>query len=122
MLIRERERRDPVLKFKHNVRNLIGGSFKRIGFVKSMSTEKLLGCTLQNFQLYISSKFKEGMTLENHGKWHLDHIIPLAIAKTEEEVIKLCHYTNFQPLWAKENREKSGKWSLRLESNQHSWD
>ena len=49
------------------------------------------------------------MTLENHGEWHLDHIIPLAIAKTEEEIIKLNHYTNFQPLWAIDNLKKGAK-------------
>jgi hypothetical protein len=50
------------------------------------------------------------MTFDNHGVngWHIDHIIPLS-AKTEEEIIKLCHYTNLQPLWAEENRAKSNK-------------
>jgi hypothetical protein len=49
------------------------------------------------------------MTLENHGEWHLDHIIPLASATTEEEIIKLNHYTNFQPLWAEENLSKGDR-------------
>lgn len=49
------------------------------------------------------------MTLENHGEWHFDHIIPLASAKTEEELIKLNHYTNFQPLWAEDNLKKGFK-------------
>lgn len=50
------------------------------------------------------------MCLENHGKWHLDHIIPLASANTEEDIIKLNHYTNFQPLWAKDNLSKGCKY------------
>jgi hypothetical protein len=49
------------------------------------------------------------MSLDNHGKWHLDHIIPLATATTEEDVIRLNHYTNFQPLWADDNLKKSNK-------------
>ena len=43
------------------------------------------------------------MTCDNHGEWHIDHILPLASAKDDEEVFKLCHYTNLQPLWAEDN-------------------
>ena len=49
------------------------------------------------------------MNWDNRGEWHYDHIIPISNAKTEEEVNKLNHYTNFQPLWAKDNRFKSSK-------------
>lgn len=50
------------------------------------------------------------MTLDNYGEWHLDHIKPISLAQTEQEVIKLCHYSNFQPLWAKENMSKGNKY------------
>jgi hypothetical protein len=49
------------------------------------------------------------MSWENYGKWHVDHVIPLASAKTPEDLIKLCHYTNLQPLWAIENILKRDK-------------
>jgi hypothetical protein len=49
------------------------------------------------------------MTWENQGQWHLDHIYPISLAKNEQEVIKLNHYTNFQPLWAKDNLTKHNK-------------
>ena len=49
------------------------------------------------------------MSWENQGKWHIDHITPLSSAKTEEEVYRLCHYTNLQPLWAEDNLKKGSK-------------
>jgi hypothetical protein len=49
------------------------------------------------------------MTWDNYGEWHLDHIKPISLGKTEEEVIQLYHYTNFQPLWAKDNVVKYNK-------------
>ena len=61
------------------------------------------------FRNYIQKQFTEGMTFENYGSWHLDHIKPLALAKSEEDVILLNHYTNFQPLWAEDNLKKGSK-------------
>jgi hypothetical protein len=100
---------DPVFKFKRNTRGLIRGSFKKINHRKNSKTADILGCSLDFFKEYIQSKLKKNMTFDNYGDWHLDHIIPLATAKTEEDVIRLNHYTNFQPLWAKENLSKSDK-------------
>jgi hypothetical protein len=59
--------------------------------------------------------------MENHGKWHIDHIIPISLAKTEDEVYLLCHYTNFQPLWARDNLVKKNKLNENNRSN-HSGD
>ena len=58
---------------------------------------------------FVISQFKNGMSWDNHGDWHIDHIIPLSLATTEEEMIKLCHYTNLQPLWAEDNLTNSNK-------------
>jgi hypothetical protein len=49
------------------------------------------------------------MSWENHGEWHIDHIVPLSSAITEEELRKLSHYTNLQPLWATDNLSKGSK-------------
>jgi len=49
------------------------------------------------------------MSWENYGDWHIDHIIPISSAKNNDEVYKLNHYTNFQPLWALDNMKKSNK-------------
>jgi hypothetical protein len=51
---------------------------------------------------------------DNYGSktWHIDHIIPLSIANTSDEVLTLCHYTNLQPLWASDNHKKSDKMEI----------
>lgn len=108
----KRKKEDYLFKFNCNVRNLIKNSFTRgtNQFKKNAKSETILGCTIQEFKSYIENKFTEGMNWENRSLWHLDHIKPLALAITEEDIIKLNHYTNFQPLWAKDNLEKSSKY------------
>jgi hypothetical protein len=100
---------DFVYSFKFKINNIIRKSFKKRNCIKSKRTEEILGCTIQEFIYYISSKFTEGMTLENYGEWHLDHIIPISSAKKEEDVIRLNHHTNLQPLWAEDNMKKGSK-------------
>lgn len=109
---KQKRKQDEIFNFSCNVRSLISHSFERAsgkGLIKNKSTEEILGCSIEEFRKYIESKFQEGMTLENYGKWHLDHIKPISLATTEEEVIKFCHYSNFQPLWAEENMSKGNK-------------
>lgn len=72
-----------------------------------------LGCSIHELKVHLESQFKPGMTWENwsvHG-WHLDHIKPLCSfdLEKEEEFQAACHYSNLQPLWAKDNLSKSGK-------------
>lgn len=100
---------DPLFRFKTQTRKLLSNSFRRKKFNKCVKTEQMLGCSLSFFAEYMQSKFKDGMSFENYGEWQIDHIIPLATAKTIEDVIKLNHYSNLQPLWAQENRAKSDK-------------
>jgi hypothetical protein len=67
------------------------------------------------FRNYIESQFTEGMNWDNYGQgknnetWHIDHIIPISLAKTEEEVYKLNHYANLRPMWCSDNIRKSNK-------------
>ena len=68
-----------------------------------------LGCSIENFWIHLEKQFTKGMTRKNYGKWHIDHIIPLASAKTKEELEKLYHHSNCQPLWAKDNLAKNSK-------------
>jgi hypothetical protein len=107
----KRKKIDSLYKLRLGIRSAIRKSFKRgdNNFKKNTKTEVILGCTIYEFIKHIESQFTEGMTIDNHGEWHLDHIIPLATADTEEDVIRLNHYTNFQPLWAKDNLSKGDK-------------
>jgi len=104
---------DPIYKLDENIRKIIIGAFKRgnnqVGG-KALA-EKILGCKITEFRNYIESKFIDSMTFENQGikGWHLDHIKPTCFSKTKEELLILNHYTNFQPLWAKDNYLKSNK-------------
>lgn len=103
---------DPIFKIKCNTRSLLYNAFNRAckgKYNKSLPTETMLSCSMDFFIKYIESKFLEGMTFENYGKWHLDHIKPIADCNNLEDIIKYNHYTNFQPLWAKDNILKSNR-------------
>lgn len=77
---------------------------------KTGSAVRDLGCSISDFKVYMENKFQEGMTWENWSKygWHIDHIKPLASFNLSdpEEFKKAAHYTNLQPLWAKDNLSK----------------
>jgi hypothetical protein len=107
----KRRKTDCIFRFKHNISSLIRNSIKKKGYTKSKKTEEIIGCTIDELIMHLSNMFLDGMSFENHGEWHIDHIIPLVTAKTEEEVIKLNHYTNLQPLWAIDNLSKGGKYN-----------
>lgn len=108
-IIRQRIKNDKVFALKVFVRKRLCWCVKSKGRCKDSYLERILGCGLNDFITYLLSKHKEGMTLENYGKWQLDHIIPLSQANTVEDVERLCHYSNIQPLWAWENRAKGSK-------------
>lgn len=77
--------------------------------VKKETTLSLIGCSKEFLLNYLRSKYQLGMTDENYGKWHIDHIKPCALFDlTDPEERKKCfHYTNLQPLWAIDNLLKS---------------
>lgn len=78
---------------------------------KSGSAVSDLGCSIEEFKNYIANKFTVGMTWENYGKWHLDHIKSLNTfdLSDREQFLKAAHYTNYQPLWALDNIRKNRK-------------
>ena len=100
---------NPKIKIKNSLRARINELMNKK--YNNPKTLHLVGCDYEFLLSYLESKFDENMTWENYGYygWHIDHIIPLCTAKTEDEIRKLYHYTNLQPLWAKDNLQKSNK-------------
>lgn len=99
---------DILIKLKERLRARIGMAFKQIRLGKTVKTQDLVGCDWESLKAHIEKQFIDGMNWEKFGKQiHIDHIIPLSSAITADDLIKLCHYTNLQPLWAIDNIRKS---------------
>jgi len=81
-------------------------------YIKSGSTLDLLNCTVEYLKLHLSSQFKEGMTWDNHGEWHIDHIRPCCSFDLSIEANQyICfNYSNLQPLWREDNWSKGGRY------------
>ncbi len=115
---KDRLKSDPLYKLSYSIRRNVNISIKGRGYTKKSKTTEIIGCSFQEFKEYIESKFESWMSWDNKGLyngnfnfgWDLDHITPLCSANSEEEILKLNHYTNFQPLCSKVNRDvKKGR-------------
>lgn len=108
--VNEKLRTDEFFKLKFSIRTLIRNAFKRGFTEKAKKTVEILGCSFGEFRLHLESKFDNKMNWNNQGSyWHMDHIIPISSAETEEDVYRLNHYTNFQPLYWEDNLRKGNK-------------
>lgn len=97
-------------RLKNNIRSRLNIFLKANKLHKDNSTFNLVGCSPEFLKEHIEKQFTEGMSWDLMGKHiHIDHIIPLSSAKNEDEIYKLCHYTNLQPLWAEDNLKKGSK-------------
>lgn len=102
---KKKRRKDPLFKLKGNIRSYIYQSVRLKGYGKNTKTYNILGCEWIVLKEHIESQFDEFMNWENYGSyWDIDHIIPLSLGKTEDEILKLSHYTNLQPLNSYYNR------------------
>ena len=108
---KERAKNDPVFAMKMRALFSLNRAFKQNGLSKpgTGSSHDLLGCTWEELKKHMESQFTNGMSWDNRGEWHVDHIIPLSTGKTIDEVKRLCHYSNLQPLWAVDNLKKGAK-------------
>jgi len=115
LYINSKRKSDSLFKFKEDVKTRIRMSFNNKSIRKDSNTKDILGCSIKEFKEYIESKFEFWMNWDNRGNpkdgilelnksWDLDHIIPLSTAKTKEDIIRLNHYTNFQPMCSYTNR------------------
>lgn len=112
-----RKKTDPNFKITCNLRIRLNKAINNNQ--KSGSAVKDLGCSIEELRQYLEKQFYpnsetgEMMSWENYGKtgWHIDHVIPLSSFNLEdkEQFLKACNYTNLQPLWAKDNLEKTDK-------------
>lgn len=109
--ILKRKQKDPVFKMITNLRIRLSKAIKR-GYKKGKTLE-LLGCTWSELKNHLEKQFKPGMSWDNYGKWHVDHIKPCNSFNLQLETEqKICfNYKNLQPLWAKDNLAKSDNYT-----------
>jgi hypothetical protein len=111
----ERKQSEPLYKLTYGIRSMIATELKRRRYTKQSKTYEIIGCTFEELKLHLESQFEPWMNWNNYGNWNgtpteintawdIDHIIPLDTAKTEDDVIRLNHYTNLQPLCSYTNR------------------
>lgn len=103
---------NPNFKLTCLIRTAIGDCFRTNGYTKASRTYDILGCSFDTFKQHLEAQFESWMSWDNHGLyngtenhgWDIDHIIPVSSAVTEEDVIRLNHYSNLQPLCSYTNR------------------
>jgi len=108
----KRKLNDPLFSLLKNIRSSIRRNFKNNGYTKKSKSYAILGCTFEELKSHLEEQFEDWMNWENRGLyngelnygWDIDHIIPISSAKTEEDIIRLNHYTNLQPLCGYTNR------------------
>lgn len=110
LYIKEQKTLNPLYKLSCSLRSRLWSVLKKKNWEKNSKFNEYIGCDKQTLVNHIESQFQPGMTWENQGIWHIDHIKPLALAKNEDELYKLNHYTNLRPLWAIDNLKKGSKY------------
>ena len=108
---------EPMSHVRHIAYRRIHSTLEGTGTAPSFA---MLGCSVEEFKGHITAQLRDGMTWENYGLWHVDHITPLKYGTpTLEDTIARLHYTNTLPLWASENSAKGNKYVGRPGDEQH---
>lgn len=103
---RRRLQTDIKYKIARNLRNRLYYALQFKEWKKNTHFSEYIGCDLNDLKKHLESQFKPGMSWDNYGKWHIDHIVPLSKAEDEQTMYKLCHYTNLRPEWGDSNVKK----------------
>jgi hypothetical protein len=100
---KQKRETDPMYKLRKNLRTRLYHALK--GQARNGSAVRDMGCTVEELRKHLESEWQEGMSWDNYGEWHIDHVVPLSRFNLSDrtELLRACHYTNLQPLWAKEN-------------------
>lgn len=108
---RERYRADPEYKTLCSLRGRLNRRISLKKAVKAKQMLDLIGCDKAQLVAHISSLFEPGMSWENYGQWHIDHIMPCAAFDLMDpaQQVECFHYTNLQPLWAIDNLRKNSR-------------
>jgi len=99
---------DSGFRMKKKISNLLRQGLRG---TKTKSTFKYFNYTFEELKNHLESLFQEGMTWDNYGDWHIDHIIPRSnYDHTDVKQVEECwSLQNLQPLWAKDNLKKGNK-------------
>lgn len=109
---------NPTHRLISRTRTAVWMSIKERGLIKNDRTFKLLGYTSDELMSHLEKQFKDGMTWDNYGEWHVDHIIPMTLFKfesTDDREFKICwSLANLQPMWGVENYRKGDNYSTTM--------
>lgn len=118
---------DPLFRLKESIRGSVRRGLNTGKITKTEKSIQYLGCTIEYFRDYISKQFQAGMSWDNQGgyyegctTWQLDHIIPISTLKDindTETTKKVFHYTNYRPIWSKDNQAKKARAPFDFEYN-----
>lgn len=105
-----------LFRLSMNLRNRLNRAIERDS--KQGSAVRDLGCTIPELKVHLEGLFQDGMTWDNYGEWHIDHVRPLATfdLTNRDEHLKACHYMNLQPLWKRDNLAKGKNYSFADET------
>lgn len=109
--LRIRRRNDPAFRMLSNLRARLWHAVSGRGYKRAARTLDFLGCSITELKSHLEKKFRRGMSWDNYGLWHVDHVKPCASFDFNDPAQqRACfHYLNLQPLWAQENHMKSRK-------------
>ena len=111
---RKRRAENPKYRLGIRTRTAVWQLLKERGIKKTNKTFALLGYTIEDLMVHLEKQFVEGMTWDNYGEWHVDHIIPMSsfsFESTEDIGFKECwKLENLQPLWGPDNLSKGPRY------------